>query len=64
MITYEDFLDPKSRKLSTRVKLDGKTVGVIRQVIKERIAYWQYAPTGHKGGELFASLYQCQKSLE
>ena len=62
MIIYEDFLDPKTSKLSVIVKLDGKIVGTIHHTTTG----WQYMPKGRckLGGELFPTLHQCQQSLE
>ena len=60
MITYKTFND-------TDVYTDGRHSGVIRQGYSEKDGSvdYIYYPDGHKqGGESFATLRECKKSLE
>lgn len=59
MITYESPKNVCSNNLI--VKLSGKRVGEIKEVINK----WQYFPKGGKeGGARWSSLAHCKRSIE
>lgn len=55
MIKYERQIDG-----SIFVRLDGKTVGVIRMFPLG----WQYKPRGGEPGDFYSTLAECKASLE
>lgn len=66
-ITYKSFYEGDKLK-EQYVYLDGKHVGKIKTIGSARKAYCYYPKLNSKkygeGGELFFSLWNCQKSLE